>query len=58
MKVDFDAGRSLEIDAMVGEPVRRAARNGVAMPATATLYRELQFINARLADPTIPATNQ
>ncbi len=57
MKVDFDAGRSLEIDGMVGEPVRRAARNGVAMPATATLYRELQFINARLANLKIPATN-
>lgn len=48
MKVDYDHGRPLEIDGMIGAPLARAARFGVEMPALETIYKELQFINARL----------
>ncbi len=49
MKVDFDNGRQLEVESIVGEPLRRGQRLGVAMPVTESIYRELLFINERLA---------
>lgn len=48
MKVDFDHGRPLEIDSIVGQPIQRAKNAGVAMPATEVLYRQLQYINHQL----------
>ncbi len=49
MKVDADAGRRLEVDAMLGEPLRRAARVGVAMPSVAVLHAQLAFLDRRAA---------
>jgi 2-dehydropantoate 2-reductase len=49
MKLDADAGRAMEVDAMLGEPLRRAARSGTAMPATAVLRDQLQFLDRRAA---------
>lgn len=52
MKLDADAGRPLEVDAIVGEPVRRAQRAGVAVPRTETLLHLLEFADRRLSgDP-------
>lgn len=48
MKVDFDKGRALEVESIVGEPLRRGQRLGAAMPITESLYRELTFINSRI----------
>jgi 2-dehydropantoate 2-reductase len=45
-QVDRRAGRALEIEAILGEPLRRAQQLGVPAPALATLYPM-----ARLIDP-------
>ncbi len=47
MKLDADAGRPMEVEAMLAEPLRRAARRGVPMPSVAVLYRQLAFLDAR-----------
>ena len=54
MKVDYDAGRQLEVEALLGEPLSRANRIGVEMPTIAALYRQLRFLNQRL-QPHQPA---
>lgn len=48
MKVDFDRGRHIEVEAVVGEPLRRGLRLGVPMPTIEAIYRELCFINDRI----------
>ncbi len=48
MKVDFDKGRPLEVEAIVGEPLRRGIGLGAPMPVTEAIYRELSFINNRI----------
>ncbi len=48
--IDFLEGRDVEIEAIWGEPVRRAAAAGIAMPRVAMLYQQLQHcIKARPA---------
>lgn len=49
MKVDFDNGRRLEYESIVGEPLRRAEAAGVPMPATRVLYQQLQYLDNQLA---------
>jgi 2-dehydropantoate 2-reductase len=49
MKLDADAGRPLEVDVMLAEPLRRARRVGVAMPSVAVLHEQLAFLDRRLA---------
>ncbi|QOV87736.1 2-dehydropantoate 2-reductase [Humisphaera borealis] len=46
MQVDRRAGRALEIEAILGEPLRRAQLLNIATPALATIYQM-----ARLIDP-------
>jgi len=46
MMLDFEARRPLEIDAIYGEPVRRAASRGVAMPLTDALRRVLAHLSS------------
>lgn len=48
MKVDFDKNRPLEVEAIVGEPLRRGQGHGTPMPVIETLYRALCFTNARI----------
>lgn len=52
MKVDFDQGRSLEVEAIFGNPLRKAWQAGVQMPQVSMLYRQLKFFDAqnRLAE--------
>ena len=38
MQVDYELGRPLEVEAILGEPVRRARRAGIAVPAMEMLY--------------------
>ncbi len=45
MKLDADAGRPMEVDVMLAEPLRRAARAGVAMPSVAVLHSQLAFLD-------------
>ncbi|HYN55589.1 MAG TPA: 2-dehydropantoate 2-reductase [Motilibacterales bacterium] len=49
MKLDADAGRPMEVEVMLAEPLRRAERVGVAMPGVAVLHRQLVFLDARTA---------
>jgi 2-dehydropantoate 2-reductase len=47
MKLDADAGRPMEVQVLLGEPLRRAAAQGVGMPAVAVLHQQLAFLDAR-----------
>jgi 2-dehydropantoate 2-reductase len=49
MRVDADAGRPLEVETIVGEPVRRAHRAGVPVPRAEMLLSLLRFTDRRLA---------
>jgi len=45
--LDFEAGRALEIEAIWGEPLRRAQARGAALPRLEELYRRLKTLDAR-----------
>jgi 2-dehydropantoate 2-reductase len=45
--VDFLAGREVEVEAIWGEPLRRAQAAGVAMPRLAALYDELKRLTVQ-----------
>lgn len=47
MKIDFDENRSLEVEAIVGNPLRIAAENDVNLPLIHCLYQQLKFLDAR-----------
>jgi 2-dehydropantoate 2-reductase len=47
MKIDYDERRPLEVEAILGNPIRYAAQVGVAMRSTTMLYQQLQFLNER-----------
>lgn len=47
MKIDYDEGRSLEVEAMYGNPLRSAAATGVQLPKIGTLYHQLKFLDAK-----------
>jgi 2-dehydropantoate 2-reductase len=38
MAIDYVNGRALEVEAILGEPLRRGLAAGVSMPTVATLY--------------------
>jgi 2-dehydropantoate 2-reductase len=45
--IDFEAGRPLEIEAIWGEPLRRARSAGAATPRLEELYEKLKTIDSR-----------
>lgn len=47
MKVDFDAGRPLELEALYATPLRIAQEASVRMPRTEALWRQLAFLDRR-----------
>jgi 2-dehydropantoate 2-reductase len=47
MKLDFEQGRSLEVEAIFGNPLRKAWQAGVQMPQVSMLYRQLKFFDAQ-----------
>lgn len=47
MKLDFQARRPLEIDAIYWRPIRAAARRGLSMPKAETIARQLEFLDIR-----------
>jgi 2-dehydropantoate 2-reductase len=47
MKLDFDAGRPLELDAIYGAPLDVAAAAGAPMVAVAALADQLRFLDGR-----------
>jgi 2-dehydropantoate 2-reductase len=46
--IDFEAGRTIEVEAIWGEALRRGKQAGVAMPHLEKLYRLLMETNERL----------
>ncbi|MCE9614689.1 MAG: putative 2-dehydropantoate 2-reductase [Lentisphaerae bacterium] len=44
MKLDYDAGRLLELSSMYEAPLRQASAAGATMPLTEALWRELGFM--------------
>ncbi len=51
MKVDYDRGRPMEVEAIFGNPLRMARAAGVELPRLAALYRKLKKLNARKTGP-------
>lgn len=47
MMLDARAGRPMEVQAVLAEPLRRAARVGVPMPGVSVLHQQLAFLDAR-----------
>lgn len=52
MKLDFDAGRPLELDAIYRTPLARARAAGVELPRIATLATQLGFLDRRARSTT------
>jgi len=48
MKLDYDAGHQMEIEAIFANPLRVANRAGVNLPKISMLYKQLKFFNERL----------
>jgi 2-dehydropantoate 2-reductase len=46
MQVDRNEGRPMEVEAILGEPLRRAAAKGVETPVLAALYRAARVVDA------------
>ncbi len=47
MKIDFDSGRPMELQAIFANPLARAARHGQTMPRVEMLYQTLAFLQRR-----------
>ncbi len=47
MKLDYDAGRPMEVESIYGEPLRAAAAARVTLPRLALLHQALQFLQAQ-----------
>lgn len=47
MKVDYDQGRPLEIEAIFGNPLRKAKLAGVDLPKISCLYHQLKFLDSK-----------
>ncbi|MBT9317196.1 putative 2-dehydropantoate 2-reductase [Leptothoe spongobia] len=46
MKIDFDAGRPLEVEAILGNPVRAADKLGIATPQMKKLYHQVKQLSS------------
>ena len=47
MKLDYDAHRPLELEAIVGNPLQAAIAQGVNVPKIRMLYQQLKFLDTR-----------
>ncbi|NJM61208.1 MAG: putative 2-dehydropantoate 2-reductase [Oscillatoriales cyanobacterium RU_3_3] len=47
MKIDYDESRPLEVDAILGNPLRIAQKAGIQLPQISVLYRMLKFMDAQ-----------
>jgi 2-dehydropantoate 2-reductase len=47
MKIDYDMKRPLEIEAIVGNPLRAAQTAGTELPLIAMLYKQLKFLDTK-----------
>lgn len=47
MKIDYDENRPLEVEAIFGNPLRKAQQKGVSLPQIECLYQQLKFLDAK-----------
>lgn len=47
MKLDYDRGKALEVEAIFGNPLRMAKLAGVSLPRMSMLYQQLKFLDAQ-----------
>lgn len=47
MKIDYDENRPLEVEAIFGNPLRKAQEKGANLPQIECLYQQLKFLDAR-----------
>ncbi len=47
MKIDYDENRPLEVEAIFGNPLRKAQEKGVNLPQIECLYQQLKFLDAK-----------
>jgi 2-dehydropantoate 2-reductase len=47
MKIDYDERRPLEVEAIFGNPFRKATALGASLPLIESLYQQLKFLDAR-----------
>jgi 2-dehydropantoate 2-reductase len=47
MKLDYDAHRPLELEAIFGNPLQAAIAQGVNVPKITMLYQQLKFLDSR-----------
>ena len=47
MKIDYDEGRPLEVEAIVGNPLRVATAASTDLPLISMLYRQLKFLDVQ-----------
>ncbi len=45
MKLDYEQGSPMEIEAIYGTPIRMARSKGIGMPETENLYQQLLDLN-------------
>ncbi|AFZ23285.1 ketopantoate reductase [Cylindrospermum stagnale PCC 7417] len=48
MKIDYDERRPLEVEAIFGNPLRKAQAAGVNLPQISCVYQQLKFLDARI----------
>jgi 2-dehydropantoate 2-reductase len=47
MKIDYDEHRPLEVEAIFGNPLKKALTAGVTLPLISCLYHQLKFLDTR-----------
>jgi 2-dehydropantoate 2-reductase len=47
MKIDYDEARPLEVEAIIGNPLRVATAAGANLPLMGMLYQQLKFLDAK-----------
>ena len=57
MKIDFDEGRPLEVEAIVGNPLRAAQQAAIATPKIEMLYHQLKMLDTRNQSPSTSQKN-
>jgi 2-dehydropantoate 2-reductase len=51
MKIDYDENHALEVEAIFGNPLRKAQYKGVNLPQIECLYNQLKFLDTRNHKP-------
>jgi 2-dehydropantoate 2-reductase len=47
MKIDYDEHRPMEVEAILGNPLRSAQARGIELPQISMLYQQLKFLNTQ-----------